>query len=85
MGATFIHIPELVLTENESKTLAKAIEAVTDQYDFSILPEKYMVWVNLAVCAGGIYGPRIGAHLLNQKRKKESVPFIVAGATQQTQ
>lgn len=75
MGAAFLKVPQLVLSEDESKKLAEAITSVTELYDIPLMDEKTQVWVNLAMVAGSIYGPRIVAHTLEKKASKP-VPVV---------
>jgi hypothetical protein len=70
MGASFLHIPEMELSEEESQGLAKAIARVTDLYELPIVSEKAMAWIGLACECGKIYGPRIAAHSINAKKAK---------------
>lgn len=63
-------IPELMLTEDESKMLANAVNKVTELYDIPILSEKSQAWMGLAIAAGTIYGPRLMTAKLNNKQKK---------------
>ncbi len=57
-GAAFA--PELSINESEARLYAEAINEVSAHYNNYIDP-KLMAWVNLVMCAGGIYAPRIMA------------------------
>lgn len=56
MGAVIA--PELALNEAEAATYAEAINEVSKHYNNYIDP-KLMAWINLAICVGGIYVPRV--------------------------
>jgi len=75
MGAAFLKVPELMLTEDESKQLGDAVTRVTELYEVPLMDEKTLAWVNLAIVASGIYGPRTVAVVVN--KKKEAKPTIV--------
>jgi hypothetical protein len=70
MGAMWMKIPELMLSEDESKMLANAVNKVTELYDIPILSEKSQAWMGLAIAAGTVYGPRLMTAKLNAKQKK---------------
>ncbi len=53
--------PELMLTEDESKKMAKAAAEVAKHYNFNAT-EKQMAWFNLTLCCGGIYGSKFFAY-----------------------
>ena len=61
MASNFLRIPELALTEDESKLLSAAVLRVSELYELPLLNEKAMAWINLTLVAGTIYGPRIVA------------------------
>jgi hypothetical protein len=71
--ANMFRSPGLILTKEESESLGEAITRVTELYDVQILPEKQMAWINLFMCAGGIYGPRIVASGLRKRQTKAPV------------
>jgi len=73
MGATFLKVPELALSEDESKALGEAVVKVTELYDVPMMDEKTLAWVNLAMVASGIYGPRIVAAKINHSKKPATV------------
>ena len=55
--ARLLSVPELELTEEESRKLAGSLRKVAVEYAVTLNPKKLAV-VELIVCAGGIYGPR---------------------------
>lgn len=61
---------EFALSEPESKALAESVRGVLAFYPTSVIDPKTIAWVNLAICAGGIYGTRILA-IRARKRRKE--------------
>jgi len=71
MMASFSKIPELSLSEDEAKQLTAAINRVASFYDIGA-SEKTLAWLNLAVCAGGIYGTRVFAYHLRTKAEEET-------------
>lgn len=66
MGAAFLSMPGLMLTEDESKNLAKAVAKVQAHYDIAA-SAKTLAWANLVFVAGGIYGPRVVASFINKE------------------
>lgn len=82
MGAIALKTPELMITEDESKQLASAINRVTELYDIPILSEKSMAWMGLAMAAGTVYGPRLMAAKMNAKKPEmkkpqtSTIPFV---------
>lgn len=72
MGAAFSKIPELELSEKEAKILGDSIQTVNDLYGGYMIPEKAQAWMNLAMAAGSIYGPRFMAHKIRTDREKEA-------------
>lgn len=66
MGAAMIGVPELQLSEDESKQLADSIERVAALYDMG-MSEKAIAWSQLLMVAGATYGPRIFAYQLRTK------------------
>lgn len=73
-GAT--KIPELKLTQEESKQLANAIAEVNSHYDVVIDP-KVMAWVGLSTACVSIYAPRLAAYKMREsfedKKKKPEI------------
>lgn len=80
MGAMMLKVPELNLSPEEAKKLAEGMAKVASYYDVGA-SEKTLAWVNLAVCAGGIYGTRAFAYHLRLKAEADSKKQIAA-ATQ---
>jgi len=62
--------PEMALQEQEAAALATATAEVLAFYDATI-PAEAMAWVNLAVCAGGIYYGKLGA-IVERKRSERA-------------
>lgn len=69
MGAAFLGVPELLISSEESKSLADAVTTVTELYEVPFLDDKTQAWIGLAVVAGSIYVPRVIAVLNTSKRK----------------
>lgn len=67
-GAT--KIDQLKLTEQESKTLAKAIQDVNQHYNVGIDP-KVMAWVGLVTTCVAIYAPRLAMYKMSNTFKKD--------------
>ncbi len=80
MAAAFLKVPELALTMEESENLSEAITRVSELYDIPLMDEKTMAWVNLAIVAGGIYGPRFVAAKINKQKSNQETPFVVKGS-----
>ena len=78
MGASFLKIPELMISESESEALAKSVARVAEFYDFAILSDEAMAWVNLAMVAGGIYGPRFVAATLRPSEEKKPAANVTS-------
>lgn len=73
MLAVICKTPELALSEDESKQLADAVERVNSLYDFSVVSEEAMAWINLAMVGGSIYGPRyIAANIRKRVEKAQA-------------
>lgn len=70
MGASFLGVPELIISDDESKMLATAINRVSELYDVSIIPEKTMAFINLGIAACTVYGPRVIVVMGNKKKKQ---------------
>lgn len=60
--------PEMVLEEDEAKSLAGATSDVLRQFDIRPDP-KIEALIGLAIVAGGIYGPRV--YLIRERHKEE--------------
>ncbi len=60
MAAAFFSAEELMLSEKEAKAYASAINEVSALYNHVVDP-RVMVWGNLILTVGGIYGSRIFA------------------------
>ena len=80
MGAAFLKCPELILAREESEQLAIAINRVNELYDFGVIPEKAMAWIQLAMTAGTIYGPRaVSVYARNKQPKSKLVSMPSKG------
>lgn len=77
MGATFLHAPEFVLSEDEAKQLADAIQQVNNLYDIPVIPPWVTAYANLGITAVGIYGPRIVAMKFREKKSREIAKPVV--------
>jgi hypothetical protein len=58
--------PELALTSEQATALAKATADVLSFYDTEV-PAKTMAWMNLMMCAGGIYFEKLGAVAMRKR------------------
>jgi hypothetical protein len=58
--------PELALSSEQATALAKATADVLSFYDTEV-PAKTMAWMNLAMCAGGIYFEKLGAVAMRKR------------------
>jgi hypothetical protein len=77
MGAEFLACKELELEKDEAKKLADAVQEVGKYYNVSFDPKKVAI-VQLAVVAGGIYGPmfvQIRRRLKAEKIQRPPVPI----------
>lgn len=75
MGGSFFGVHELMLTQEESHTLADAMQRVSDLYEVSVIPEKTMAWIQFSIVAASIYGPRYVGYknrVKGEKRAKQS-------------
>lgn len=63
------NVPELELNEDESRTLAKGIVPVLDQFDFVPDP-KIAAVIGLIAASAKVYGPR--AYLIRARLKMEA-------------
>jgi hypothetical protein len=68
MGSVILKTPELELTEGEAKKLGDAAQAVMAFYTDAELPEEVVLWANLIMTMGGIYGPRFVAYKIRNAR-----------------
>ena len=68
MASKFL-IPELELTEDESKTMARAISEVSQYYEIPLVSPQQVAWYNLLMTASMIYGTRFVAYR-NRSRKE---------------
>lgn len=73
MMAAFLKTPEFIIDTEESKALSEAISTVAELYPIPLLDEKSQAWIALAMCAGGIYGPRVIAVVNNKKKNRPQV------------
>lgn len=78
MMASFIKVPELMLSEDEANKLGDAVNRVAALYDLPIFNEKTQAWIHLGFVAAGVYGPRAVAYHANHKPKKRE-PIPIAG------
>lgn len=62
-------VPELELTEDESKTMARALAEVGQYYDVPIVSPQNVAWYNLATTAAMIYGTRFVAYRNRARRE----------------
>lgn len=79
LAATLTGNPVLMLQDNEARELAIATHGVLEHYQISLIGPN-AVWVRLAVAAGMVYVPRVGALML-QARAKARPPRAAAMAT----
>lgn len=76
MMASFIKVPELMLSEDEANKLGDAVNRVAALYDLPIFNEKTQAWIHLGFVAAGVYGPRAVAYHANHKpKKREPIPI----------
>lgn len=68
MGSVLLKTPELELTEGEAKRLGDAAQAVMSFYTDAEIPEEVMLWSNLIMAAGAVYGPRVIAYKIRNAR-----------------
>ena len=78
MLAAIAATPELELSESESAKLADNIKKVASFYDQSVIAPKTLAWLNLTMCCGTIYGPRIFTIINRPKRiaPKPQAPIL---------
>jgi hypothetical protein len=72
MGSMFFGIEELLLTGEESKQLAEAVNRVTELYDIPLMDDKTYAWLQLGMVASTIYGPRIAVVVMKTPKKGKS-------------
>lgn len=75
MAAVLLKSPELSISENDAKLLAKGCQAVLAQYSFNPNP-KVMAWLQLSAAAGMIYGPRV-AMIMDRRKKSKAANHAV--------
>lgn len=73
MAAALTKVEELALTEQEAEQLAVAIARVNEVYGNVVLPEKVVVWINLAMAMGTVYGPRFIAYNIRKKKEPKTI------------
>lgn len=69
MGAQILKIPEIQLSEAEAKKLDAAIIDVMRFYTDVEISPVVQAWLNLAMVAGVLYGPRIMAYNIRAKNR----------------
>ena len=69
MAAAFFQAQQWNISEDEAKSIARAIVEVQDQYDVSLDP-KTQAWINLAFILAAAYGPRIMVTYQQAKKPK---------------
>ena len=82
MLAALTGVKELILSEEEAKSLSDAARAVAKEYQY-FLTDKQIAWFNLTCVCGNIYGTRMMAWGLRrgaEKRPKVSAPPASAPA-----
>lgn len=76
MMAAVSKIEELEITEDESEKLAKAAVRLTQLYGLGEMGEKAAAWINLSMAMGQVYGPRILAVSIQNKRKVKVIHAV---------
>lgn len=69
IAATFLHIQELQMSEDEAKKLGDAVVEVGKHYNHTVNP-KVMAWINLALVGGGLYSTRYMAYKIRIDAEK---------------
>lgn len=69
IGASFLKVPQLELSEDEAAKLGKAVSRVSELYDMPLMDEKTQAFVNLAMVGASIYGPRFMSYRLDAQTK----------------
>lgn len=82
IAANLTKVPELALADEEARSIAKAVARVSEHYDIAA-SEKTLAWVNLAMIAGSVYGPRILAYELRKKAENDAKKAKLQEAQQQ--
>lgn len=59
MGAVWLKEPMLALPKEQALEMGAAIQRVSDLYNGFIIPEKAAAWMNLAIVAARVEGPRV--------------------------
>lgn len=77
MLASWTSVEELTIDNDEARRLSDAVLKVNDLYGGFIIPEKYLAWASLAMCCGGIYGPRLAAYKLRMTNEKKKQPVTI--------
>lgn len=67
--AAFLKAPELMISQDEAKTLSSAIAEVSEHYPV-VADAKTLAWINLTMALGMIYGPRGVAIYVRNKGEK---------------
>lgn len=73
MMAAFLETPEFALSKDEAEKLSGSIQRVASFYDAAGLAPKAVAWLNLTMCVGGLYGPRIIAVMAKDRSKKKTL------------
>lgn len=71
MLAKLIKSDAIILDDEESEELAKALARVQKEFGVEVMSPKMAAIVNLCMVGGGIYGPRI-VTVLNEKKKEKA-------------
>lgn len=74
IAAALLKVPELEVDEQEALKLAKAIIHLQSFYPAVDVPAKVMAWAGVAIAAGQVYAPRIGAISIRTKRERANKP-----------
>lgn len=81
MGAALLSTPEFNISEAEAKRLNDSVTDVMRFYTDVDIPPKTQAWLNLAMVAGTIYGPRILAvKIRRSKMPPKTVSAVPSGA-----
>ena len=67
MLAKILHDPIWSLTEDESKQFGSSLESLIVFYGLDNTSQEAILWGQLIVCAGTIYGPRIVHTMMRPK------------------
>lgn len=78
MGAAYLSLPGLALTEAEANNLAGAIVRVTELYDVPGMSEQSRAWINLGIVGSSVYGTRIAAAMMAAKAAKAEAKAAAA-------